>query len=326
MKIKFSKFERTAGFFILSALVAFVVFVVIVAFKQGWFTARHYFMTSFDHGDGLHSGTLVQMAGLRAGTVDSVVLTDDNKIQVKLSIMANFRKRVKTDSIARVIRPFVIGDKVVEVTVGSKDMPLIPEEGIISSEETMDVMDLLGGGKLGPYLKTLDSLLTNLRVVAEAFTDPKRTQAFIGIFDEMLPTMVEIQEATRQMTKDKNLRHVMKNMTQLTVEVNQMLPQMVEFSKRLPEMGELSYKTLKEMTTLTEQMNKFLPVFVEIAPQLPAATQKSIRALEEAVIVLRAMQKSFLLRGSVKDIQEEDLAKQEAEEKEKSRKPASESE
>jgi len=299
------------------------VFTVVVAVKQGWFSARHYFVTTFGHGEGLHSGTMVQMAGLRAGSVDTVYLTDDNNIRVRFSVTSNFRKRIKKDSVARVIRPFVIGDKVMEITVGSQNEPMIADESFIVSEETMDIMDLLGGGKLGPYLKTLDSLLNNLRIVAEAFTDPRRSQAFIGMFDQMLPTLIDIQEASKQLTHDKNLKHVMANMSTLTVEVNQMLPAMVEFSKKLPEMGDLSYKTLKEMSVLTEQMNKFLPIFVEIAPQLPAATQKSIKALEEAVVVLRAMQKSFLLRGAVKDVQEEDIARQKLIDKEESeRKPA----
>jgi len=66
--------------------------------------------------------------------------------------------------------------------------------------------------------------------------------------------------------------------------------------------------TINKYTVLliSIEMNKILPAISAVAPQLPEASQKSVEALKQAVIVLRAMQKSFLLRGAVKDVQEED--------------------
>jgi phospholipid/cholesterol/gamma-HCH transport system substrate-binding protein len=254
------------------------------------------------------------MAGLRAGSVDSVALNDDNRIEVTLNVTHDFAKRVKDDSIARVIRPFIIGDKVVEITVGSKEAKQVTDRGIVHSEDTLDLMDLLGGGKLGPYLETLDSLLRNLQTVAEAFADPKRSKAMIGMFDQMLPTMIDLREMTQQMTKDKSLRHAMVNIQKLTHDMNDMLPEMKEFSKQLPELGANSAVTMKQMALLTSEINKFMPIIAEVAPKMPEVSQKGVEALREAVIVLRAMQKSFLLRGSVKEVKEE-TAKEEQQEK-----------
>lgn len=306
MKVKFSKIERTAGVFVLVAVFTFVASTFVVAVKQGWFSSRLHFKTTFTQGEGLHPGTLVQMSGLRAGTVDSVTLNDDNQIEVSLSVSHEFIKRVRKDSIARVIRPFVIGDKVVEVTVGGKEAPAIKESETIASEETMDVMDFLGGGKLGPYLDTVDSLLKNLQVVAQAFADPKRSQAMVAMFDQALPAMRDFREMSRQMTDKKMLQKSFENVTRLTGDLNTMVPAMQEFTKRLPELSDSSAKTMEQMAVLTTEVNKFLPILAQIAPQLPEASQKSVEALREAVVVLKAMQKSFLLRGAVKDVQEEE--------------------
>ena len=250
------------------------------------------------------------------GTVDNVTLNDENQIEVSLSVAHEFIKRVKKDSIARVIRPFVIGDKVVEVTVGGRDAVAVKENETISSEETMDVMDFLGGGKLGPYLETVDGLLKNLQVVAQAFADPKRSQAMVAMFDQALPAMRDFREMSHQMTNKKMLQQSFENVTRLTSDLNTMVPAMQEFSKRLPELSDSSAKTMEQMVKLTTELNKFLPVLAEVAPKLPEASQKSVEALREAVIVLKAMQKSFLLRGAVKDVQEEE-AKAREEEKQK---------
>ncbi|MDZ4678361.1 MAG: MlaD family protein [Oligoflexia bacterium] len=327
MKVHFSKFERMAGLFVIIAAAGFCAFTVIVAIKQGWFSARRHIKTTFTHGNGLHPGTLVQISGLRAGTVESVILNDNNEIEVQLKVSSQFDKQLRKDSIARVIRPFIIGDKVVEITVGTKDAPALVDNSIIASEETMDIMDLLGGGKLGPYLATIDNLLKNLKTVAEAFTDPKRSQALIGIFDEALPTMRSLRELTQQATKNKNLQLALSNLNRLTHDVNKMLPALAQFSEHLPSLGKTSEKTMEQLANLTEEINKFLPIIAEIAPLLPDASKKSVEALQEAVVVLRAMQKSFLLKGAVEDVKEEDIARkknQEIKDKEGERLPANE--
>jgi phospholipid/cholesterol/gamma-HCH transport system substrate-binding protein len=166
-------------------------------------------------------------------------------------------------------------------------------------------MDLLGGGHLGSYFKQLNSLLENMSLLIEAFSDPRRSKALIGMFDELLPTLKDLREFSQQMTHNKNLKISMENISQLTRDINRIMPEMAEFSKKLPELGVSSAKTMEQLSKVTEELNKILPTVARVAPNLPEATQRSVEALKEAVIVLKAMQKSFLLRGAVKDVQEE---------------------
>jgi phospholipid/cholesterol/gamma-HCH transport system substrate-binding protein len=93
MKLNMTKFERTAGIFMLTAFLGFAFFTAFVAIKQGWFESKKVFKTTFIQGEGLHAGTAVQMSGLRAGSVDKVFLTEDNKIEVVLSVSGAFAKK-----------------------------------------------------------------------------------------------------------------------------------------------------------------------------------------------------------------------------------------
>ncbi|MBK9294149.1 MAG: MCE family protein [Oligoflexia bacterium] len=296
MKLNLTKFERTAGVFVLLSFLGFIFFTAFVAYKQGWFESKYTFKTTFLRGEGLHSGTSVQMSGLRAGTVTNVTLSDDNKIVVTMSISGEFAKKIKPDSVAKVVRPFIIGDKVVEITLGEADGPRLANNIPIPSVETMDIMDLLGGGQIAPYLETLDGLLVNLKVIAEAFSDPRRSEAVIGMFDQILPTLLDIRELAQQATRKKALSKTLE-------QTSLMLPHFTEFSKRLPELGDNGARTLEQMNKLTEELNKILPLLAEMAPE---ASQKSVEALREAVVVLKAMQRSFLLRGAVEDIKKEE--------------------
>ena len=314
MKLGISKIERTAGIFVVLAGSLFVGSMFFVAVKQGWFSRDFSYKTNFAQGEGIHPGTLVQIAGLRAGKVDSVRLDENDRIEVVLKIDEQFHTRVKKDSMARMIRPFIIGDKVIEVTLGSKTSPVISDHGEIMGQETTDIMDLLGGGRLGPYLATLDSMLQNIQKLVGAFAAPERANAMITLMDELVPTLQDMRELTGQMTKNKAMSRTLANFSKLGDDMNRMLPLLEKFVQYLPQLGQMTTETMGQVSQLTAEMNKFLPIFAKIAPQLPEVSQKSVQALREAVVVLRAMQKSFLLKGSVKEVQEEE---------QKAREPAS---
>ena len=61
------------------------------------------------------------------------------------------------------------------------------------------------------------------------------------------------------------------------------------------------------------------PAFDSVGEELPRASLRALEALDEAVVLLKAMQKTFLLSGKVEDVREE-------EEKQKKRQPANEKE
>jgi ABC-type transporter Mla subunit MlaD len=121
----------------------------------------------------------------------------------------------------------------------------------------------------------------------------------------------------------------MANISKLTAEMNHMLPDVVEFSKNLPELGQNGARTMETVVQLSEEINKVMPSLLAVVPQLPEASQKSVEALKEAVIVLKAMQKSWLLKGAVQDVKEEEAVaekerRQKLEQDEKERLPANE--
>ncbi len=185
MKHKFSKFERTAGIFVLISFGGFIGSTVVIAVKRGWFESKVEYNSSFEHGDGLFPGMPVQMSGLRAGAVDEVILERDNKVTVRFHIAERFADKVRKDSVVRTTRPFIIGDKAIDITIGSIGAEQIKAGNTIASQTSMDIMDILGGRHMSGAFETLSSLAENLQVILEAFKDPKRSQAIVGMFDKL---------------------------------------------------------------------------------------------------------------------------------------------
>lgn len=310
MKVKFNQFERVAGLFVLGAIGLFILSLVTIAVKQGWFERKITYTTVFKAADGLHAGAGVLLSGLKAGSVDEVDLTEDNEIVVKFWVFEKFADKIKTDSKAQLIRPFLIGDRVLEVTVGGKNEPVHDAKLALKSKESTDLMTMLSGRNLGESLDAMNQMMGNLKELAEAFLDKNRTQSMIQMFDRIDPLLrnmntmaIEVVKLSKQVNRDENIGKVMAELAITTKELNNLIPMLNE---KAPQMGQDMEQLIANLAVLTEQFKVFIPAIAAIAPDLPHASRRAVEALDEAVVLLKAMQKSFLMKGNVDEVREEE--------------------
>ncbi len=317
MIMKFNKFERIAGLFVVFAFLGSIATGVIVALERGWLSPKEHYTTTFINADGVHTGTTVQIQGIKVGSVDDVELMADNKIHITFSVNKKFGDRVRADSRAQLIRPFIIGDRVLDVSVSnSQDEPKIVSYGLIPAIETMDLMTIFSGKNLNQHLSEMAGLVDSIKSLVSAFTDKERSQKFIDIFDNILPLITklsvlsdEVIKLSQQATHRENLRHVLQNVNVLTNEINGIIPFVKE---KAPAISKTLTQMITNLAQLTEDFRLLTPTIVEIAPTLPKTTHRAIEALNEAVVLIKAMQKSMFMEGNVRDVRiEESIAEKE---------------
>jgi len=290
VKIKLTYFERMAGLFVIVAFVSALGFVAITAIKQGWFMSKVKYRTKVPSADGLHAGTTVNVGGVKAGQVESLDLVSRDEVHVVIEVQNTFSKNIREDSTVQIIRPFVLGEKVLEITIGSLESPQAKPGSELESLPGFDMMDLVSGKKLGPFMGHLEALMVNLSTLAKAFADPKRTETFIKIFDRVDPLVT-------------NLNKMSLEITELGQELNEIIPQM---RKDSPEVGRSLGALVGRLETLTKALE---PAVTEVGPDLPRVSRRAVEALDEMVVTLKAIQKSFLLSGKVEDVRKDELSK-----------------
>ncbi|PWU15882.1 MAG: multidrug ABC transporter substrate-binding protein [Bdellovibrio sp.] len=310
MKVKFNRFERMAGLFVLGAIGSFGFAIAGMAIKQGWFDSKTAYQTIFESADGIHVGSAVHISGLPAGEVQEVDLTDDNRILVKFYVFSRFENKIREDSSVQLLRPFVIGERIMEVTVGSSSLPQLKAGAKMSSVESMDLLTLMSGRKLGVYMGSLSEAAGNLRALAEAFLNKDRTESLVRLFDRLTPLIsnlntmsIEVIKLSKQATRDEHFGVVFGELATTTKELNEVLPML---KIKAPQMAADTEKLITNLAILTEQFKLLTPAFTEIAPELPKASRRALEALDESVVLLKAMQKSFFLRSSAQEVREEE--------------------
>lgn len=321
MKVKFNLFERVAGLFVLIAVGSAFAVTVGMGIKKGWFDQKVYLKTYVASADGIHPGTPVNFSGLRIGSVDSVDLKSAGDVEIQFKVSKRFAKRIHSNSIVRVVRPFIIGEKALEVDANQKKGDPIKNGQVLVAQYAPDFLEFLGGNKLGYYMESLSMTMQNLQKLAEAFLSDERSDKIIELFDELFPLMKkmnsmagEVSVLSASLNDKKKLVRVMDDFLRISRQMKKTLPAVVD---DMPELSQNILELTRNMNQLSGDMKEIVPVIKEIAPNMPETTEKLMRTLDETVITFKAMQKTWMLQSNVEEVLEEEKNK-------KNRKPAKE--
>lgn len=121
------KEERTGllvGLFVVAGLV--LLGVVIVILERDTFSKSYKITGSFTYGGGIEKGTPVHLAGVQIGKVSEIKITggDDPRIYVIMAISEKYR--IKKDAQLVVESVGLIGERVLEFSLGTPKAPYLP--------------------------------------------------------------------------------------------------------------------------------------------------------------------------------------------------------
>jgi len=313
MKVKFNLFERVAGVFVLTAFAIAIGVTIGIGVKKGWFESKIHLKTYVSSADGIRAGTSVQLAGLEVGSVDDIDLQPGQQVEIKFRIFEKFTSQIRSDSKVKILRPFIIGEKVLELTSGTADAAMIKDGQTLSAEYAPDFLEFLGGNKLGAYMQTINGTMENLQKLANAFLSDERSADIIELFDKMLPLMdemnvmaVQVGQLSKALNKDDKFEETIVEMLALSKEMNTSLPGL---TKGVPTLTKNMNGLTTNLNQLISDFQRMVPVIEKMAPEIPGASKTLIQAMNETVITLKAMQKTIFLRGSVREVLEEEGTK-----------------
>ncbi|HSB70019.1 MAG TPA: MlaD family protein [Candidatus Methylomirabilis sp.] len=137
------------GALVLVAIGLFMTFVLSIGQRSALFQQRYSLWTSFSSTEGLAVGAPVRLAGLTVGNVTRVSFGGDPKdrrIAITLTVERRVQDRIREDSVASIGTIGLVGDKVLEITVGSYDKPELPPGAKLASVDPLDYSVLLQKG------------------------------------------------------------------------------------------------------------------------------------------------------------------------------------
>ena len=157
------------GIFVLSGFLIAVYLIFAMGSRSGFLRSTFTLYARFKDVKGLHPGSEVSLSGLRVGVVKDIsVATDESKDMVAtLQVSTKARQRLRSDSRATLRTQGVLGDRYIELSIGSNSEKQLAHGDTISTNEDPDLFSKSGSvvEGLSRYLKEggdIDSLVKNL--------------------------------------------------------------------------------------------------------------------------------------------------------------------
>jgi phospholipid/cholesterol/gamma-HCH transport system substrate-binding protein len=164
------------GVFVVIALVAFVAVIYVLGARARLFEARYTIHADFTEVGGLREGATVRLAGVQIGRVTDVHLPPQpgGKVRVDLTIGRQFADRIRQDSVARIETQGLLGDRIVEITVGTPEAPVLKLGEVLASRDPTDLTRIASEG--AQTMKSVGALAESLRTTAESVNQSKMIQ------------------------------------------------------------------------------------------------------------------------------------------------------
>lgn len=145
------QFKVRLGLFVAGGLALFVLAIFIIGKQKNLFNPVFKLTTTFYNVSGLQVGNNIRFSGIVVGTVDNIGIINDSTVRVDMLIRKEVMQFIKSDSEVAVGSEGLIGDRLLTISQGSFDAPLVREGEQLESVEPVET----------------DAIMLSLKVTAE---------------------------------------------------------------------------------------------------------------------------------------------------------------
>ena len=154
---------------------------------------------------GLKKGSSVTMGGMIVGRVTKVTFVDGkkNEIEVTMEIRHDVRSRIKSDSLPSVRTMGMLGDRYVDLSMGTEKSEVLPEGKPLVGDAASD---------FDKALREANSVMTETQKLLVAVNEQRGTAGRLVYDEELYKSLTQIANEIRDLVKDfkKNPRRYVK--------------------------------------------------------------------------------------------------------------------
>ena len=290
MRVQYSTMERMTGAFILLTLLIFLFTVAVVGRGKNWFRKHVVFYTTFEEGYNLVSGSRVKLLGTDVGSVVEVVLSENNQARVKIRVLADYASRIRTNSVAAVESPTVIGSEYININPGTTNAPPIPPEGEIPTKEKKKLMEYLEEYEIGEKLENIGKILEDLAQITGTVEAGKGSLGRLVKSDELYQQIHDELDAIAKFVA--TLQETADHLARAGAKIEEGSKNVEKVTREAPEMVDKVQELLDRLLRVNALMEKAMV-------QVPEISTQAREGMREVNLILESVKKNFLIRPNL---------------------------
>jgi phospholipid/cholesterol/gamma-HCH transport system substrate-binding protein len=200
------KFKVRLGLFIVLGLGLFVIAIFIIGKQKNLFNPVFNLTTTFKNVSGLEVGSIIRYSGINVGTVDNIRIVNDSTVRVDMLIKKDVQKFIKTDCEAGIGSSGIIGDRLLTITQGSNNAPIVIEGQRIESREPVETDIIMASLQV-----TADNAAIISNQLAEIMIKVNRGKGTLGrlikdstIAENINQTIVNLKKSSKGLDENMN--------------------------------------------------------------------------------------------------------------------------
>lgn len=266
------------GLFVFIALVLAGLVVFFIGRETRLFERRVVYRTYFENVEGLAEGAPVWLGGLEVGRVEAITFPSQpgqEGLEVRLEVSARHAERVREDSVARLSSLGVLGDKAVDISLGSGEAPRLPPGSAIPGVAGGDLSSLLRGAS--QVMEESVAITRTLRAAVETYGDPELAQ-------EVAESVRSLSALLREIAEGEGVLHALIYDEQAGRQVRRLLSNASQAAARMDQSLAEVEALLEEVRTGQGSLHALIyePQGAQALSQLGSAADELAKLLAEA--------------------------------------------
>ncbi|HIJ80079.1 MAG TPA: MCE family protein [Desulfuromonadales bacterium] len=263
---RFRHLKKKLALFSIVAVLLLISTVLLVAYKKGFFIKKYELTFTVERGTGFNRGMPVKLSGFRVGKINTISLNKDAKIDIIVEIDKKYQNWIRKDSTAKLIKEGLVGEQIVEISIGSPELAVLESGGQLKHIKT----------------RTLDQLADE-------------------ITEKVKPVLVDVGSIIRYVNDPEgDLKQLIKNLRELSKNVEETRKKadllLITANRQVDAVGGRLVTTLDGASTSVSLLNSSLRTIDGTLPQLLASTEKSLKNVEKISGDLKQAEEKVLPR------------------------------
>lgn len=142
------KFKVRLGAFVAGGLFLFTLTVFVIGKQKNLFNPVFKLTAIFSNVSGLQVGNNIRFAGINVGIVDNIRIINDSSVRVNMFIRKNVKEFIKTDCQVGIGSEGLIGDRLITITEGSADAPMVKDGQELASSPPVETDAIMASLKV----------------------------------------------------------------------------------------------------------------------------------------------------------------------------------
>lgn len=168
------------GIFVTALSIVMMILIVAIGKESSLFSPKSIIKARVLNAENLKPGAVVELKGLRVGTVQEIKITGLDEVEIYLSVTSENLNWIKQDSKVAIQNAGLVGDKYIEIKGGDPESAKFnPEKDILSAEPSLDLKAMATKG--GNIADKADRILTKIELILAAIEPEKVNKLVNGL-------------------------------------------------------------------------------------------------------------------------------------------------